>query len=232
MSARSSRSAAPIDIVIATRNAGKVRELCALMRVPGIRWRSLQEFPPRPTIRETGKTFLENAAKKAIETARQTGCLALADDSGLEVDALGGAPGIHSARYAGGHGGDEANNVKLLRALRDLPVARRKAGFRCVLVVANASRVLASAEGVFRGRIAREPAGSGGFGYDPIFFIPSLRKTSGELSARVKSRISHRAKAARRMQRLLRAALRANGFLAGASTAGSTTDRARTGSPG
>ncbi len=212
----------PIDIVIATRNAGKVRELRALMRVPGIRWRSLDEFSTHPAVREIGKTFFDNAAKKAIETARRIGCLALADDSGLEVDALSGAPGIHSARYAGHQGDDEANNAKLLRALRDVPTSRRRAGFRCVLVLADASRVLASTEGIIRGRIAHEPAGSGGFGYDCLFFIPLLKKTSAQLSARAKNQISHRAEAARRMQRRLRAAMRANGFLATARAGGQT----------
>jgi XTP/dITP diphosphohydrolase len=199
-----------IDIVVATRNSAKARELGALLALPGVRWRSIDEFPSVPKIEEDGRTFLANATKKAIVTARHTGCLALADDSGLEVDVLDGAPGIHSARYAGPCGHDFANNAKLLRVLHGRRPEERGAQFRCVLVLADAHRRLASTDGVFRGRIAGAPVGTGGFGYDPIFYLPALGKTVGQLPPRVKNRMSHRAIAVSRMrarvQRLIAAA--------------------------
>jgi XTP/dITP diphosphohydrolase len=190
--------------VIATRNPKKFRELKALLAAPGIRFRSLASFPRVPPVRETGRTFEENAIKKATVAARAAGRLALADDSGLEVEALGGAPGVRSARFAGRHGRDGANNVKLLRLLQGLPPPKRKARFRCVLALATPTKLLAVTEGVLAGRITTIPRGHRGFGYDPIVLVPRLNKTVAQLSAATKNRISHRAMAARRMRRLLR----------------------------
>lgn len=193
------------EIVIATRNAHKFKELMRLLHVPGIRWRSLAEYPHAPSVRENGRTFEENAVKKAFAVARATGCVALADDSGIEVNALDGAPGIRSARFAGAHGDDRKNNEKLLRLLEGTPLAKRGARYVCVLALADASRLLATAQGTWRGWIATEPKGRQGFGYDPIFIVMGSGKTVGQLPAASKHRISHRAVASRRMRpRLLR----------------------------
>jgi len=200
-----------VDIVIATRNAHKLRELAGLLGVRGIRWRSLAEFPRVGRLREAGRTFDANAASKARAVARATGLLALADDSGIEVEGLGGAPGVRSARFAGAHGDDRANNEKLLRLLRGVPVARRSARYRCSLVLASPSRVLAIARGAWRGRVADAPKGAGGFGYDPIIWIPGRGKTVAQLPAAIKQRLSHRAMAARRMRMILQRLARASG---------------------
>ena len=193
-----------LHIVIATRNRHKFRELKGLLRVRGIRWRSLQEFPRVREVKETGRTFDANARRKALAVAKATGCLALADDSGLEVDALGGAPGVRSARFAGGHGDDQTNNRKLLRLLGQRPLAQRRARYRCVLALAQPGRVIRIVDGDWKGWIAFRPAGSHGFGYDPVFLVPRLGKTVGQLPARVKQRLSHRAAAARKLRPVLR----------------------------
>ena len=192
-----------LHIVIATRNQHKFRELKGLLRVSGIRWHSFDESPRVAAVNETGRTFDANARKKALAVARATGCLALADDSGLEVDALGGAPGVRSARFAGGHGDDQANNRKLLRLLWRRPMSQRRARYRCSLALAGPRRVIGVVQGRWEGRIAFRCAGARGFGYDPIFLVPRLRKTVGQLPARVKQRLSHRAAAARKLRRVL-----------------------------
>lgn len=192
-----------LHIVVATRNAHKVRELAQLLRMRDVRWHSLQEFPEVPSLKETGRTFDANAIQKARAAAQATGYLALADDSGIEVDALGGAPGIRSARFAGHRRDDAANNRKLLRLLRALPLARRGARYRCSLALASPTRLLALVHGAWRGRIAFAPAGQRGFGYDPVFLATPMGRTVGQLSAAFKRRYSHRAQAARRMQRVV-----------------------------
>jgi XTP/dITP diphosphohydrolase len=192
-----------VDMVIATRNPKKFRELKALLATPGVRWRSLATFPQVPLVGETGRTFEQNAVKKALVVTRATGRPVVADDSGLGVDALNGAPGVRSARFAGRHGDDQANNAKLLRLLRGVPSSRRKARFRCALALASPERVVAVTEGTLVGRIATAPRGHGGFGYDPIFIVPRLKKTVAQLRPTVKNRISHRAKAAARMRTIL-----------------------------
>jgi XTP/dITP diphosphohydrolase len=154
-------------------------------------------------VRETGRTFEANAIKKARAIAKATGRLALADDSGIEVDALGGAPGVSSAHFAGRHGDDAANNAKLLRVLRAVPTVKRTARYRCVLALASPTETIAIAEGVWEGRIARVPEGKGGFGYDPIFWVPARRCMAAQLAAAEKNRLSHRAQAARRMRLVL-----------------------------
>lgn len=194
-----------IDLVIATGNRHKFRELVELLRVPGVRWHSLAAVHPPLRIRETGRTFEANAIAKARAAANTSGWWAVADDSGIEVAALGGQPGVRSARYAGRHGDDAANNAKLLRALRGVrQAARRAARYRCVLALASPARLLAVARGHWSGRIAFEPKGSGGFGYDPLVVIPRFGKTVAQLPRRVKQRHSHRAMAARRLRPLLR----------------------------
>ena len=198
-----------LEIIIATRNRHKFRELSSLLTAPGIRWRSLAEFPRAPDVRETGKTFDENAVRKARAAARTTKHLALADDSGLEVEALGWAPGIRSARFAGRHGDDRANNEKLLRLLDGRGPRERRARYRCTLALADPTgRVLALTRGAWYGRIAEIPKGHHGFGYDPIFLVPRLDKTVGQLAGSVKQRLSHRARAARTMRQALRRMVR------------------------
>ncbi len=193
-----------LHVVVATRNRHKLNELAALLNVRGIRWHSLAEYPRVGAVRETGRTFDANAIKKAMAVARATKGFALADDSGLEVDALRGAPGVKSARFAGRHGNDQANNAKLLRLLRGRPAPERGARYRCSLALANGSRLLAVTQGTWEGRIAEAPAGRKGFGYDPVFLVPRFGKTVGQLSAPLKRRMSHRAMAAAGMRIVLR----------------------------
>ena len=198
-----------LEIIIATRNRHKFRELATLLKVPRVRWRSLAECPRAPDVRETGKTFDENAVRKARAAARTTKHLALADDSGLEVEALGWAPGIRSARFSGRHGDDQASNEKLLRLLSGWDPRKRRARYRCTLALADpAGRVLALTRGTWYGRIAEIPKGHHGFGYDPIFFVPRLGKTVGQLATSVKQRLSHRARAARKMRQVLKRMVR------------------------
>jgi XTP/dITP diphosphohydrolase len=158
--------------------------------------RSLEEFPSAHEVEESADTFAGNARKKASELAVALGLWVLADDSGLSVDALGGAPGVLSARYAGEPSDDAANNRKLFEALAKVPDDRRGAAFRCALAVADPSgQVRLEAEGACRGRIIREVRGAEGFGYDPLFLIPEYHKTFGELSPLVKHQLSHRSRA-------------------------------------
>lgn len=180
--------------MFATRNRGKLVELRALL--PGIEVRSLDDVHV-PEVVEDADTFAGNAIKKAREVSAATGLPALADDSGLEVDALGGAPGVLSARYAGGGHDDAANNAKLLAALAG--VADRTARFRAVLALADAGGPLGAAaitaEGTCEGVILDAPRGSGGFGYDPLFYCPELGQTFAEAGVGTKSHLSHRARA-------------------------------------
>ena len=157
--------------------------------------------PAMPAVEETGASFLENALLKARALSAVSGGWALADDSGLEVEALGGAPGVRSARYAGPEASDAANIARLLEALRD--VGDRRARFRCVLALAGPSGRTLTTEGVLEGEITLAPAGSGGFGYDPVFLVPELGKTVAELAFEEKQRISHRARAAAALLELL-----------------------------
>ncbi len=185
-------------VVLASRNQGKIRELAALLGQFGLTLKGLDDFPLIGPIEETGKTFEENAYCKAATVSDLTGLISLADDSGLEVDALDGAPGVYSARYSaepGREATDERNNAKLLAALETVPEARRGARFRSVMaaVAPNGRRIHAS--GVWEGRIAPACRGANGFGYDPLFFDPELGKTAGEMGAEEKNARSHRAKA-------------------------------------
>jgi XTP/dITP diphosphohydrolase len=191
------------DLVLASGNAGKVRELQALL---GSTWRVLpQSELGVASVEETGTTFLANALLKARHAARATGLRALADDSGLEVDALDGAPGIHSARYAGPTADDAANNARLLAALTGVPEARRTARFRCVLVWLEAPDDPAPliAEGTWEGRILEAPRGSRGFGYDPLFFDAQSGMTPAEMAPSAKNARSHRGIALLELQKLL-----------------------------
>jgi len=182
------------ELVLASHNAGKLKELQAMLG-DAVKVRSIGEFSSVEP-EENGLSFIENALIKARHAARVSGLPALADDSGLAVDALGGAPGIHSARYAGG-GGDAANNAKLLEALRAVPDAERGAKFVCALaLVRHAEDPLPIiCEGLWQGQILHAPRGSNGFGYDPLFWLPEHDCSSAELDAEQKNRLSHRARA-------------------------------------
>lgn len=183
-------------VVLATGNAGKVRELANLLADFGFDVVAQTELNVE-SVEETGLTFIENAILKARHAAKVTGLPALADDSGLAVDALGGAPGIYSARYAGEDASDQQNLDKLLQALKEVPDEKRQAQFHCVLVYMRHAEDPTPL--VFHGRwpgvITHEPAGQGGFGYDPIFYVPSEGKTAAELTRDEKSAISHRGQA-------------------------------------
>ena len=183
-------------VVLATGNAGKVREMADLLADFGLDVVAQSDLNVI-SAEETGLTFIENAILKARHAAQITGLPAIADDSGLAVDALGGAPGIYSARYAGEDASDEQNLQKLLMALENVPDDRRQAQFHCVLVYVRHATdpVPLVFHGNWAGEIARAPAGAGGFGYDPIFTVPELGKTAAELSKEQKRAISHRGKA-------------------------------------
>lgn len=194
-------------LVFATRNKGKLVELRELL--PGVDVLSIDEAAQRlgraiPDVVEDADTFAGNATKKAREVSALTGLPALADDSGLEVDALGGAPGVYSARYAGDQHDDSANNAKLLRALEGVPPDKRTARFRAVLALADVTGPLGDevivADGACEGVILDAPRGTGGFGYDPLFFAPELGQTFAEAGVGPKSDLSHRARAMKAMK--------------------------------
>jgi XTP/dITP diphosphohydrolase len=190
-------------LVLATLNPHKGRELLALLGAVPFQIKLLSEFPSAQLPEETGRTYAENALVKARTAARLTSALALGDDSGLEVDALGGAPGLHTARFGGPGLSDRERWELLLERLRDVPPARRTARFRCVIALARPARGEQVVEGVVEGVIAEAPRGNGGFGYDPVFFYPPLGRTFGEISDEEKQRVSHRAKALAAVRRLL-----------------------------
>lgn len=187
-------------IVLGSQNRGKLLEIVAILTNVPVQFISLAEFPEAPDVEETGATFQENAELKALTLARHLNEWVLADDSGLEVDALGGAPGVYSARFAGKHGDNTANNQKLLEELNGLDASARTARFRCVIALASPERVLLTVSGKVEGRIAFEPQGEGGFGYDPLFIYPPEGKTFGQLSAEFKNVVSHRAKALKELR--------------------------------
>jgi XTP/dITP diphosphohydrolase len=183
-------------IVLASNNPGKVREIGAMLKDCDIEVVPQSDFDT-PEIEETGLTFVENAILKARNAAQHSGLPALADDSGLEVDALNGAPGIYSARYAGQGASDAENLQKLLQELANVADAERSARFQCLMVLLShpADPTPLICQGTWDGHITREPRGSSGFGYDPVFFVPGYDCTAAELPAGEKNRISHRAQA-------------------------------------
>ena len=186
-------------LVVATLNPGKLREFAAALAAAGIEVAGLESLDDRAPVEETGATFEENARIKAEAYSLRTALPVLADDSGLEVDALGGEPGVRSARY-GGEGLDDAGRCRLvLERLRGVPEVERTARFRCVLAVARAGRTLAVFAGAVEGRLLDEPRGANGFGYDPIFFHPGAARTFAELTREEKEALSHRGEAIRRL---------------------------------
>jgi XTP/dITP diphosphohydrolase len=202
-------------LVIASRNPGKIREIRHVLAGLPLKLAGLEGRDDIPEPEETGETFAENARAKALYYARAAGQWCLADDSGLEVDALGGAPGVHSARYAaadcppaaGRAAIDAANNAKLLKALADVPPESRTGRFVCHMVLADPQDVLLEACDVIEGQIGYEPRGQNGFGYDPLFCLPELGCTTAELPEGHKNQLSHRGKALRRIVEMLREAM-------------------------
>jgi XTP/dITP diphosphohydrolase len=194
------------EIVLATGNPGKVREIQQLLLELEIHVSPQSQFNV-PEADETGLTFVENALIKARNAAEHSGLAAIADDSGLEVDALNGVPGIYSARYAGVGATDEQNLQKLLTEMKGVPTEQRTARFQCVMVylrhAADPTPVIA--QGTWEGRILETPAGDGGFGYDPVFFVPSCNCSSAQLAPGQKNRLSHRGQALQQLVRLLKA---------------------------
>ncbi|HMS82268.1 MAG TPA: XTP/dITP diphosphatase [Nitrospira sp.] len=183
------------ELVLATRNPDKGRELAVLLEGLGIRIRTLAEFPAVPEVEEDGETCEANAIKKAREVARSTGLPSVADDTGLEVEALGGRPGVFAARYAGEHATYEDNCRKLLRELERVPREARRARFLTVAAIAFPSGDIHITQGSLEGMIAEHPIGDRGFGYDPVFLVPEFRKSLAQLTIEEKNCISHRAKA-------------------------------------
>jgi XTP/dITP diphosphohydrolase len=192
-----------MQIVIATRNAHKLREISQILKVDGVEFLSLNDFPDCPEVEETGKTFADNALLKAQIAAYYSGCWALADDSGLEVDCLQGRPGVHSARYAGDEADSEKNIQKLLAELKGLPQEKLIARFVCAMaLVSNHNRAYFT-EGKIEGLITDQPRGHSGFGYDPVFLLPKLGKTMAQLSPEEKNGISHRTLALKKIVPLI-----------------------------
>lgn len=196
-------------IVVATTNPGKIVELRAMLE-GDIEWLDLEDFPGVGEVEEDGLTFAENACKKALYYSQATGLWTIADDSGLAIDALGGEPGVRSARYSGLHPEkndrtliDYRNIEKVLGLLEAVPEEARTARFVCCLALASPESILAETEGVFEGIISEQPMGENGFGYDPIFFVPGLNKTVAQIDQKQKNAISHRGSAIRKLKPLL-----------------------------
>ncbi len=192
------------ELVLATRNQDKGRELAALLKDLGIRIRTLAEFPAAPEVVEDGETCEANAVKKAVAIAQYTKLPAAADDTGLMVEALGGRPGVHAARYAGEGATYEDNCKKLLHELAGVPRERRGARFVTVAAVADPKGTVEVVQGSLDGLITEAPAGTKGFGYDPVFFVSELGKTLAQLTPEEKNRISHRARAFAKVREFLK----------------------------
>lgn len=192
-----------MEVIVSTRNRNKFREISRILKNGKIRPLSLDKFPQAPKVKEDAATFEGNASKKALKIARVTNILTVADDSGLLVDALRGEPGIFSARFAGRGATYEKNNKKLLRLLAGVPKKKRGATFICCVAIADSKGIIGIVKGACRGYINECPVGGYGFGYDPIFIIPKLKKTFAQVPSALKNRISHRAKAFAKAKRLI-----------------------------
>jgi XTP/dITP diphosphohydrolase len=195
-------------LLVATHNQGKVKEYAEMLSDLDINWQSLDDIGLTQEVEESGATFLENALLKAAGYAREAGCLTLADDSGLVVDALDGAPGVTTARYGGPELSSRERYEYLLSNLRGVPSEERTARFVCIIALSDAGgNILATAEGRIEGTIAEGPAGDGGFGYDPVFYVPQTGRTMAELPPQTKHTLSHRGNALRAIEPQLRAVL-------------------------
>jgi XTP/dITP diphosphohydrolase len=191
-------------IVVATRNKKKLEEIKEILKGFGLCFSSLEDFPDAPYISENGKTFLENAVKKAVKIARFTKQLTLGEDSGLCIDALGGAPGIYSSRFSGKDKSDLKNNLKVLRLLEGVPLKKRTAYYVCAVALADESGLVGVAGGRCRGLIGFEMKGSHGFGYDPLFIVPKHKKTFAQLWPAIKHTLSHRCRALKKAMPIVR----------------------------
>jgi XTP/dITP diphosphohydrolase len=194
-------------VLLATRNRGKVREIRKLLKGLGIRIQCLHDLPEAPEVEEDGRSFAENALKKARFYAALSGMLTISDDSGVEVEALKGQPGVYSARYAGEGASDQENNQKLLNQMEGIPASRRGAWFRCSMAIVSPEGKEAMAEGSCKGKIGFREAGKRGFGYDPLFIFPQYGKTMAQFTLGEKNKISHRGKALRKLRRIIRSFL-------------------------
>ena len=194
-----------MKLLIATQNPGKVREYAEILQGLPVDLVSLSDLQIHTAVEETGETYTENALLKARTYAAKAGLPTLADDSGLEVDALGGAPGVRSARYAGKDASDRDRYELLLRNLEDVPEEERNARFRCVIAIVWPDGSEQVAQGTVEGRIVDQPRGEHGFGYDPVFHVPAFYRTMAELAPEIKNRISHRARAGEKARQILEA---------------------------
>ena len=192
------------ELLVATGNRGKFREIEWILRDEVAKLYSPEDFPAMPLVEEDGATFRENAVKKAQSAASATGKPVIADDSGLEVDALGGRPGVFSARFAGQDADDSKNNTRLLGELASYPEEQRTAAFHCVIALCFPDGVCWTFTGALYGVILREPRGTDGFGYDPLFLVPEYGRTLAELPLEVKNALSHRGQALARLKEYLR----------------------------
>jgi XTP/dITP diphosphohydrolase len=191
------------QLVVATKNKKKLSEIKDILKGINLKLLSLDAYKNVPQVVENGKTFQENAVKKAIKLARFTGELCLGEDSGLSVDTLDGAPGIYSARFSGRDKSDIKNNLKLLKLLKGLPLAERKAHYVCAVALADKCGLIGVVEGNCSGLIAFEPKGNSGFGYDPLFYIPKYKKTFAQLGEKIKHKMSHRYYALKKAKRII-----------------------------
>lgn len=189
---------------MATKNRGKLREIRSVLKGLPVRLYGLNHFENVPDVEEDGKSFSENSLKKARFYSKRFGKIAIADDSGLEVDALDGGPGIYSARYAGEGATDQENRKKLLKALEGVPVSKRGAKFKCVIAMVAPDGREILVEGACKGKIGFKEVGRNGFGYDSLFILPRYGKTMAQLSLKEKNRISHRGKALRKLRKVLK----------------------------
>ncbi len=181
-----------MELLVATKNLKKLKEIKEILLPFNLNITSLADYPQAPRIIENGKTFRENAVKKAFKIARFTQKLTLGEDSGLCVDALGGRPGIYSSRFSGKNKSDRQNNLKVLRLLGDLALSKRKARYVCAVALADKNGLVGVVEGRCAGWIGLQPKGASGFGYDPLFVIPKYNKTFAQLGEKIKHRLSHR----------------------------------------
>jgi len=192
-----------VEVLVATRNQGKVREIRKALRGLGLRIRSLSDFKNVPGVEEDGKSFTENALKKARFYSKVYGELTISDDSGLEVNVLKGAPGIYSARFSGDGASDRENNRKLLHLMEEVPPSKRGARFRCSIAIVSPEGGEVVVEGKCSGRIVLKAVGKKGFGYEPLFVCPRLGKTMAQLTLEEKNKVSHRGQALRKLRRII-----------------------------
>ena len=192
-----------MELIVATRNKDKLREIKALLKGLPVDVFSLDSFKDVPEVIEDGKTLEDNAIKKAVQTSKLLKKFIVADDSGLEVEYLNGDPGVYSARFSGKGATYKSNNEKLLRLLKDVPDAKRKACFKCVIAVVDKGKIIGVAEGVCSGKICSVPKGDNGFGYDPVFMPDGYKKTFAEMGPALKNKISHRSKALAKAKKII-----------------------------